>query len=103
PPSLPQKWVDGFMRGLLALADRFGVSLAGGDTAESPEGILADIVVMGSVPKGKAVLRSGAKPGDAIYVSGELGGSAATLQLMRKHPKRKLNPTHFPQHFSPEP
>jgi thiamine-monophosphate kinase len=103
PASLPQKWVDGFMRGLLALANRLGVSLAGGDTAQSPGGVLADIVVMGSVPKGKAILRSGARPGDAIYVSGQLGGSAATLQLMRKHPKRRLNPKHFPQHFFPEP
>ena len=55
PRSLPQSWVDGFLRGLLKLAAEFKVSLAGGDTAESPGGILADIVVLGSVPKGKAV------------------------------------------------
>ena len=61
PKNLPQKWVDGFMRGLLALASKFAVTLAGGDTAESPDGILADIVVLGSVPKGKAILRSGAR------------------------------------------
>jgi thiamine-monophosphate kinase len=103
PPSLPQRWVDGFMRGLLGLAGRSGISLAGGDTAQSPQGVLADIVVMGSVPRGKAILRSGAKPGDGIYVSGQLGGSAATLQLMRKYPKRKLNPKHFSRHFFPEP
>src|SRR5208283_3410911 len=53
PRNLPQAWVDGFMRGLLTLAKRFGVGLAGGDTAESPQGVLADIVVLGSVPKGK--------------------------------------------------
>jgi thiamine-monophosphate kinase len=64
--------------------------------------VLADIVVMGSVPKGKAILRSGAKPGDSIYVSGELGGSAATIEQMIKHPKRKLNPRHYPRHFFPE-
>ncbi|MBZ5720592.1 MAG: thiamine-phosphate kinase [Acidobacteriia bacterium] len=103
PGSLPQKWVNGFMRGLLDLADKFGVSLAGGDTAESPHGVLADIVVLGSVPRGKAILRSGAKPGDGIYVSGQLGGSTAALQQMRKHPKRKLNPKDFPRHFFPEP
>jgi thiamine-monophosphate kinase len=102
PGDLPQKWVDGFMRGLLTLARRFGVSLAGGDTAESPDGILADIVVVGSVPRGKAILRSGARPGDRIYVSGTLGGSAATLERMRAKLKSKLNPRDFAAHFFPE-
>src|SRR5205823_11499003 len=60
PAKLPQKWVDQFLRGLLALAKRFNVKLAGGDTAESPNGVLADIVVVGTVPKGNAILRSGA-------------------------------------------
>src|SRR5205823_6163385 len=64
PRDLPQMWVDGFMRGFLTLGRRFEVSLAGGDTAESPDGVLADIVVLGSVPRGKAILRSGARPGD---------------------------------------
>ena len=50
PRNLPQSWVDQFFRGLLTLAAEFKVSLAGGDTAESPGGILADIVVLGSVP-----------------------------------------------------
>ena len=102
PRQLPQAWVDGFVRGLLQLATRAGVKLAGGDTAESPGGVVADIVVLGSVPKGKAILRSGAKPGDRIYVSGELGSSAAAVAEMMKHPKRKLNPRHFPGHFFPE-
>jgi thiamine-monophosphate kinase len=103
PRELPQKWVEGFMRGLLKLAMRFGVSLSGGDTAESPNGILADIVVLGSVPRGKAILRSGAQPGDRICVSGKLGGSAATLERMRVKPNRKLNPRDFQAHFFPEP
>src|SRR5438094_2949897 len=58
PPKLPQSWVNGFMKGLLRLAGEFVVPLAGGDTAQSPSGVLADIVVLGSVPKGKAVSRS---------------------------------------------
>jgi thiamine-monophosphate kinase len=103
PRDLPQKWVDGFVRGFLTLARRFGVSLAGGDTAESPDGILADIVVVGSVPRGEAILRSGARPGDRIYVSGTFGGSAATLERMRAKPKSELNPRDFAAHFFPEP
>jgi thiamine-monophosphate kinase len=77
--DVPQKWVDCFLKGLLDLAEEFKVPLAGGDTAQSPAGIQADIVVVGSVPKGKAILRSGAKPGEHIYVTGELGGAAAAL------------------------
>jgi len=77
--DVPQRWVDRFLKGLLDLAKEFKLPLAGGDTTQSPAGIQADIVVVGSVPKGKAVLRSGAKPGERIYVTGELGGAAAVL------------------------
>ncbi|MGA9042595.1 MAG: thiamine-phosphate kinase [Terriglobales bacterium] len=103
PRNLPQAWVDGFLRGFLELAGRFGVGLAGGDTAESPNGVLADVVVLGSMPKGKAILRCGARPGDRVYVSGGLGGSAAALRRMMEKPERKLKPSDFPQHFFPAP
>lgn len=103
PRDLPQAWVGRFLRGLISLAERFGVTLAGGDTAESPDGILADIIVVGTAPKGKPVLRSGARLGDRIFVSGELGGSAAAVLRMRAKPKKKLIPRDYPRHFYPEP
>jgi thiamine-monophosphate kinase len=101
PQNLPQAWVDQFLKGLLKLADTFSVSLAGGDTAQSPSGILADIVIVGSVPKGKALRRSGARPGDCIYVTGSLGGAAATLKLLFSG--RKIRPADYPRHFHPAP
>ncbi len=72
PPELGEKWIWGFYRGLLPLARRTGMALAGGHLAHA-EKIYCDVVVCGHVPRGKALLRSGARPGDALYVSGRLG------------------------------
>jgi len=101
PQTLPQAWVDQFVKGLLKLADKFDVTLAGGDTAQSPGGVLADIVVVGSVPTGKAIQRSGARAGDRVCVTGSLGGAAATLKLL--FAGQKLRPADFPRHFHPIP
>ncbi len=100
PSAMPQKWVDGFYKGLLALAKKSGVELAGGDTAESPQGIAADIVVIGHAPAGKAVRRSGARAGDSIYITGELGHSAAILHQLENgksvgSPRSKAVAAHF--------
>jgi thiamine-monophosphate kinase len=100
PAKLPQAWLDGFMRGLLLLAREFGVPLAGGDISSTPK-IMADIVVAGQVPSGKALLRSGARPGDRIYVTGELGASAAALQRLRAG--KRVRPANFSRHFYPKP
>lgn len=104
PRDVPQPWVRRFMRGLIDLAERHGARLAGGDTAESADGAIADIVVVGSVPKGQSILRSGAKAGDRIYVSGELGGSAAAVLEMRSSKgSKKVSARDYPRHFYPEP
>jgi thiamine-monophosphate kinase len=71
-------WVQRFLDGLLALAEAHSTPLAGGDLAESSLAV-ADIVLVGAVPRGRALLRSGAKPGDLLYVTGALGGAAAGL------------------------
>ena len=75
PAKLGQGWVDGFYRGLLRLASRYKITLAGGDLARFDH-VIADVMCCGEVPLGRALLRSEAKPGDRIYVTGELGGSA---------------------------
>jgi thiamine-monophosphate kinase len=103
--DVPQKWVDRFLRGLLELAREAEVTLAGGDTAQSASGIQADIVVVGSVPRGKAVLRSGAKVGDGVYVTGELGGAAAELGRLReskgaKNLRRAFRSSHDSNRYS---
>ncbi|HSA91900.1 MAG TPA: thiamine-phosphate kinase [Terriglobales bacterium] len=100
PPKLPQSWVDRFLEGLLRLARRFGVRLAGGDTSESPRGVVCDIVLVGQVPRGRAILRSRARPGDSLYVTGELGRAAAVLDQLRRgsfhgKPRSKAAAAHF--------
>ncbi|HEY3988770.1 MAG TPA: thiamine-phosphate kinase [Acidobacteriaceae bacterium] len=108
-------WLDRFYRGLLLLAERWRVPLAGGDLAQSPGGAhsraAADIVVMGAVERGRALLRSGARAGDAIYVTGTLGGAAAELRSLTRSSARyrglivdtsdRDTPDH--PHFFPQP
>jgi thiamine-monophosphate kinase len=77
-PWQNDEWIDGFYRGLLRLARRERTPLAGGDLGHGALGV-CDIVVCGAVPRGTALLRGGARAGDAIYVSGALGGSALGL------------------------
>ena len=76
-------WMDGFLTGMRRLAERWAVPLAGGDTSESPDGkVVADVVLLGSAPRGMALRRSGAKAGDRLFCTGALGGAAAELANM---------------------
>jgi thiamine-monophosphate kinase len=105
-----RSWVQRFLDGLLALAEIHKTPLAGGDLAESPIAV-ADVILVGAVPQGRALLRSGAHPGDLLYVTGALGGAAAGLSRLAelastasmkppRIPKKlaaKLAPHLFPQ------
>ena len=75
-------FVEKFYGGYMNLAEHFGVELVGGDVSRSPDKIVIDSIVAGETKKGKAVLRSGAKTGDLIFVTGTLGGAAAGLKLL---------------------
>jgi len=81
--SLADGWLARFFDGLLRLAAANHTVLAGGDLAESPIAI-ADVVLVGAVPNGRALLRSGAQAGDELYVTGALGGAAAGLARLTK-------------------
>jgi thiamine-monophosphate kinase len=92
PKWVDDEWVESFYGGLLALAATHGVSLAGGDLARAKH-LTCDVVVCGAVPAGKALRRDGARAGDGIYVSGELGASALGLTTQRGGAwKRHLRP-----------
>jgi len=81
PKDFDAKFVAGSYDGLNALAGKYGVAIVGGETTTNPERILISIALLGTVPRGKQVMRSGAKAGDAIFVTGELGGSLAGRHL----------------------
>jgi thiamine-monophosphate kinase len=81
PQQFDVKFVEAIYTGLNLLARKHGVAVVGGETTMNPERTLISVALLGWVPRGKAVLRSGAKAGDAIFVTGELGGSLAGKHL----------------------
>jgi thiamine-monophosphate kinase len=82
-PRIDEPWLAAFAQGLFALADRFDCELVGGDTTGGPLAI--NITIFGEVPPGQALLRSGARPGDDLWVSGTLGDARLALEASRGH------------------
>nr|WP_316641648.1 thiamine-phosphate kinase [uncultured Roseateles sp.] len=80
-PRIDEAFLEGFARGLFALADEHGIELVGGDTTAGPLNLC--ITVFGEVSPGQALLRSGARAGDDIYVSGSLGDARLALEVFR--------------------
>ncbi len=79
-PAAEADWLELFSRGLFDMAARFEVSLVGGDTTRGPLNL--NVTILGEVPAGRALRRSGARDGDDIWVSGDLGGAALGLRYL---------------------
>lgn len=75
PDGFDPARIEGIYRGLNALAARYGVAVVGGETVRNPERLFLSVTVLGRVSRSRFKLRSGARPGDAVFVTGELGGS----------------------------
>ena len=84
-PEVDQAWLTAFSRGFFALANRAGMALVGGDTTHGPLSIT--LQAMGLVPSGQALRRSGARPGDLIYVSGLIGSAGLGLRMRQGQTK----------------
>ncbi|BCS55111.1 thiamine-phosphate kinase [Geobacter sp. SVR] len=100
PNDLPLAFVDTFTRGFLSLAEEHGVALIGGDTCASRNGLIVSVTIMGEQAPGLIVRRSGARPGDEIWVSGTLGDAALALELLEGRltvPRSAGTPSNYPE------
>ncbi len=102
PKTLPEQWMQEFMEGYNGISEKFGAALLGGDTTCSPDRICINVAVLGTCPRGKARLRSAARPGDLVCVTGTLGDSAAGLRLILGGQKGAA-PRLMDRHYTPTP
>jgi thiamine-monophosphate kinase len=84
PPSTSSRWLEAFSGGLAQDQQQFGVALLGGDTSRTEGPLAIAVTAFGYVPQGAMVRRSGAKPGDAVYVTGQIGASAGGLAIFKR-------------------
>jgi thiamine-monophosphate kinase len=101
PSHRTGQWLDGMLAGMSRAARRFGLVLAGGDTAQNAN-VAFSITVLGEAARGRAVTRAGARPGDLIFVSGRLGAAQLGLELILRglYKERRLRPL-LQQQFNP--
>lgn len=103
PTTLTGGWLDRFLSGLGRVAKKFACPLAGGDTTRR-EQVLVNVTVVAEIARRRAVLRSGARPGDIIFVSGRLGEAELGLRLVRESRRRiTANNAALKKHLYPEP
>lgn len=101
PASATGKWLDRFLRGLARAARSLRMTLAGGDTSKTHR-VAISVTVLGTVPRGRGVTRSGARPGDTLFVSGALGCAQLGLELVRRDLHRRRGSSRFlRQHLFP--
>jgi thiamine-monophosphate kinase len=84
PEACAAAWLDDFLAGMRRAARRFGLTLAGGDTTKYPV-VVTSLTVVGEIDRGKAILRSGARPGDMLCVSGRLGEAELGLRQIQRN------------------
>jgi thiamine-monophosphate kinase len=103
PSKLTGKWLSAFLQGLRRASDRLGCELAGGDTTRQ-EKVLISITVVGEIRRHRAMLRTGARPGNLVFVSGTLGEAQLGLcELHRKRGMGNVTDAALRKHFYPQP
>jgi thiamine-monophosphate kinase len=103
PDACAGAWLDNFLAGMRRAAHRFGLTLAGGDTTKYPV-VVTSLTVLGEIDRGKAILRSGARPGDMLCVSGRLGEAELGLRLIQRNLHKQKRWTRLlKKHLYPEP
>jgi thiamine-monophosphate kinase len=103
PRAVAPGFVTRFYRGLTAIARKHAVTLIGGDTCRSLQGVFVDVTIVGEVKPRHMLTRQGARPGDLIYVTGQLGGSSAGLELLLRSGKTAPASAATRRHLRPQP
>ncbi|MCR5003004.1 MAG: thiamine-phosphate kinase [Bacteroidales bacterium] len=104
PKNTDDSFLESFIEGYKDISSQFGIPLLGGDTVASNGSMCINVTILGQAPAGKARLRSTAKPGDIVYVSGTLGDSAAGLKVILEGIHRgPVEEFLIDRHYHPQP